>query len=334
MDPDPHAAQPLGDVAVGAGAGDDPVLAGEALGLLVEGGERDPRVEDLEHVDLLDDVEQVLVVGHRVEAVEGMGHVDEAALAADLGDRLLHRHPARDLLLEEEADHLALLGGLHLLGDDHLDVAHLLGDPARLERPGDLVVVGDRDRAEAAVAGRLEQHLDRRRAVGRVVGVHVQVDLDQRPPGDPPPRLRVAGAVVAARGEPPVDRLELGRDLGPVALRPRPPRRARRGRGSSAPAARRSPAVATVRASRRPKKISTSGRATWVERTRSCGAWKVATLSEMEWRSAAEETRGANGSWTWTMSSGVDASRFLTGSPEPSDERPRGRAARAPRRPG
>ena len=48
--------------------------------------------------------------------------------------------------------------------------------------------------------------------------------------------------------------------------------------------------MATVRASRRPKKISTSGRATWVERTRSCGAWKVATLSEKEWRSAAEET--------------------------------------------
>ena len=75
--------------------------------------------------------------------------------------------------------------------------------------------------------------------------------------------------------------------------------------------------VATVRASRRPKKISTSGRATWVERTRSWGAWKVATLSEKEWRSAVEETRGAKGSWTWTMSKGVDARRFLTASPEP-----------------
>ena len=95
-----------------------------------------------------------------------------------------------------------------------------LGDPPRLQRPGDLVVVGDRDRPEAAVAGRLEQHLDRRRAVGRVVGVHVQVDLDQRPPGDPPPRRGVAVAVVAAGGEPPVDRLELGRDRGPVAPRP------------------------------------------------------------------------------------------------------------------
>ncbi len=87
---------------------------------------------------------------------------------------------------------------------------------AGLDRPGDLVVVGDRDRPQAAVAGRLEQHLDRRRAVGRVVGVHVEVDLDQRPPGDPPPRLGVTGAVVAAAGQAAVDRLQLGRDLGPV----------------------------------------------------------------------------------------------------------------------
>ena len=81
VDPDHHAAEALGDVAVGAGAGDDPVLGGEALGLLVERGQRDPRVEDLEDVDLLDDVEQVLVVGNRVQAVERVRHVDEPALA-------------------------------------------------------------------------------------------------------------------------------------------------------------------------------------------------------------------------------------------------------------
>ena len=68
----------------------------------------------------------------------------------------------------------------------------------------------------------------------------------------------------------------------------------------------------------RPKKISTSGRATWVESTRSCGAWKVATLSEEEWRRAVEETRGAKGSWTWTMSAGVPRSSFLTWSPTPA----------------
>src|SRR5689334_6180999 len=51
---DLDAAEALGDVAVGAGAGDDRVLAGEANGLLVEGGERHPRVEHLEDVDLID----------------------------------------------------------------------------------------------------------------------------------------------------------------------------------------------------------------------------------------------------------------------------------------
>ncbi len=73
-----------------------------------------------------------------------------------------------------------------------------------------------------------------------------------------------------------------------------------------------------MRASSLPKKISTRGRATWVERTRSWGAWKVATLSETEWRSAVEEIRGAKGSWTWTTSSSVEASVLFTGSPEPS----------------
>ena len=36
VQPDPDAAERLGDVAVGAGAGDDPVLGGEPLRLLVE----------------------------------------------------------------------------------------------------------------------------------------------------------------------------------------------------------------------------------------------------------------------------------------------------------
>ena len=280
VDPLPHAAEPLGDVAVGAGAGDDPVLAGEALGLLVEGGHRHPRVEDLEDVDLLDDVEQVLVVGHRVEAVERMRHVDEPALVADRGDRLRHRQPLGDLLLEEEADHLALLGGLHLLGDDHLDVVHPLGDPPRLQRPGDLVVVGDRDRPEAAVAGRLQQHLDRGRAVAGVVGVHVQVDLDQRPRRQPRPQLRVAARVVAARHQAPVDRFELVGDPAPVAAAAAGLDQLVAGREVALQQLRRSRGWSPCGRRCRPKKISTSGRATWVESTRSCGAWKVATLSE------------------------------------------------------
>ena len=50
---------------------------------------------------------------------------------------------------------------------------------ARLERARDLVVVGDRDRAQAAALCGVEQHVDRRRAVRRVVGVHVQVAVDE-----------------------------------------------------------------------------------------------------------------------------------------------------------
>src|SRR4051794_30048634 len=65
----------------------------------------------------------------------------------------------------------------------------------------------------------------------------------------------------------------------------------------------------------RPKKISTSGRATCVASTRSRGSWKVATLREWEWRSAADGALGAKGSWTWTMSRSRPLSRRLTGSP-------------------
>ena len=63
-----------------------------------------------------------------------------------------------------------------------------------------------------------------------------------------------------------------------------------------------------MRASRRPKNSSTKRRTTWVESTRSAGAWKLPTLSAREWRSATDEALGANGSWTWTKSSGAAVS--------------------------
>ena len=217
VDPDHHAAEALGDVAVGAGAGDDPVLGGEPLRLLVERRQRDPRVEDLEDVDLLDDVQQVLVVRDRVQPVERMRHVDEAALAADLGDRLRHRHPALDLLGEEEADHLALLGGLDLLGDDHLD-PDLVGDLARLERAGDLVVVGDRDRPQAlapwpspgASAPASRSRGSGRCACGGRRGCACAARSACAPPASP-------RRVVAAGGEARVDLLDLVRHRAPVA---------------------------------------------------------------------------------------------------------------------
>src|SRR5947208_976761 len=60
---DLDAAEALGDVAVGSGTRHDRVLAREAHRLLVEGGERDAGIEDLEDVDLVHDLEQMLVVG-------------------------------------------------------------------------------------------------------------------------------------------------------------------------------------------------------------------------------------------------------------------------------
>ena len=81
-----------------------------------------------------------------------------------------------------------------------------------------------------------------------------------------------------------------------------------------------------VRASSRPKKISTSGRATCVERTRSVGSWKVPTFSERECRRASDDALGAKGSWTWTMSS-----RRRRADPRASGEVQRDRSRPRPR---
>ena len=56
---------------------DDAVLGREALGLLVERADRHARVVDLDRVDVVDDLQQVLVVGHRVHAVERVRDVDQ-----------------------------------------------------------------------------------------------------------------------------------------------------------------------------------------------------------------------------------------------------------------
>ena len=45
-----------------------------------------------------------------------------------------------------------------------------------------------------------------------------------------------------------------------------------------------------------------------MESTRSVGAWKEPTLSARLWRSATELALGANGSCTWTKSSGANVS--------------------------
>ena len=62
--------------------------------------------------------------------------------------------------------------------------------------------------AQAAVAGGFDQHLDRGRAVTRMVGVHVEVDFDQRPVAQLLPQFFVAGRIMAVGDQPLVDRLE------------------------------------------------------------------------------------------------------------------------------
>ena len=132
--PDPHRAEPLGDVRVRAGAGDDPVLGGEAHRLVVEGADRHARVEDLDRVDVVEDAQQVLVVGHRVHAVERVRHVDERRPGADLGDRLAASVSPRGIFSSMNRPITSpWLAGLDLLADDHLD-AVASRPPARAPR--------------------------------------------------------------------------------------------------------------------------------------------------------------------------------------------------------
>ena len=63
-----------------------------------------------------------------------------------------------------------------------------------------------------------------------------------------------------------------------------------------------------VRPSSRPNSSATTRRATCVDTKRSVVAWNVPTFSACEWRSAAEDALGANGSWTCTKSSSARSS--------------------------
>ena len=154
-------------------------------------------------------LEQVLVVGHRVEAVEGMrarrrGRPGGGSRRSSRPSSSRAGSSPRGRGRSPRPASAVFTSSATITLRSPISAAIRRAS----KRSGDLVVVGDRDRTQPAVARRLQQHLDRRRAVGRVVGVHVQVDLDQRPVGDPAPRLGVAAAVVATGREAPVDRLE------------------------------------------------------------------------------------------------------------------------------
>ena len=163
-------------VRVRACAAAQPVLLGEARGGAVVALEPEPGVGGLEDVDRAGVLLEQRARGRRVEAVERVRHVDEAALRADALERLGERQAARDLLVQEQPDDLAVGGGLDLRADDDVQrQAALDRARARLDAARDRVVIGDRERAEARCERRVEQLVDRRRAIPRVPAVHVQV---------------------------------------------------------------------------------------------------------------------------------------------------------------
>ena len=194
---------------VRAGTLEQPVLPREAQRLVVERIAQKSGVVDLEHVDL----GQVAMHGRRirdgVHAIEWVRQVDEPALLADRCDRVGEGHAARDLLLQEEADDLALVVRLHLLARNHDQVA-AAGDLDCLERAAEDVVIGDRDATEPDRLGVVDEFLRGNRAVVRPVGVHVEVDGDPVAVGK---RIDVGpGPSTAFARESGVDLVELVRD--------------------------------------------------------------------------------------------------------------------------
>ena len=135
--------------------------------------------------------------------------VDEAPLLADRRDRIGEVEAARDLALEEQADHLALALGLHLLAgnDDQLAVLRIVG---RFERTSEHVVVGDGNRAQALVDGVVDELGRFDAAVVRPRRVHVEVGDD---PGTISQRVG-RRALVAAAPESRVEVVQLVRDGG------------------------------------------------------------------------------------------------------------------------
>src|ERR687891_1603334 len=174
---DEPGAHSLENVRVGPGAHGQVVLAREAERLVVEAFEEQTGVVDLEDVDLRQVPVERGRVGDRMQAVERMRQVDDPALVADRRDRLAHREPPWDLLLEEESDHLPGLG-LHLLAGDDRD-APAARELHRLSGAGEDVVIRDGDRAESLLLGVVEELGDGYGAVVRVLGVEVEVAEDE-----------------------------------------------------------------------------------------------------------------------------------------------------------
>src|SRR5688572_11278491 len=130
-------------------------------------------IEDLDAVDVL-----IYALEHRTPDVESaiaaewVRYRDETALIVDTRDRLFRGQAARDLLLEEETDDLAVPAA-DFLTHDHPKAVGQLAEP---QRALDRVVIGRADDVQPRGLDRGGLPLERRAAVGRVLAVRMHVD--------------------------------------------------------------------------------------------------------------------------------------------------------------
>ena len=168
-------AQLPGRVGVAAGAHGQPQLLGQAPRPLVVAPERGAGVEHLYDVQVGQDaLAGVVAQGLPPDAVEGVRQRYQASLGLHPLDGLLRRQARRDGLLQEEPGQLAVRG-LDLLGDDDLEG----GDALDGQGPLDVVVLGDGEAVDAQLQAAAHAPLGRGDAVPRVVGMDMEVGLQQ-----------------------------------------------------------------------------------------------------------------------------------------------------------
>ena len=288
--------------------GDDAVLGGEAGRLVVEGADRHARVEDLDRVDLV----EVARAGARSRGPSACGRTGGARRRARpaRGSRRSSRAGVSPRgIFSSRNRPITSPWPAVLISSPTITLTPAAAACARASSaPGDLVVVGDRDRAQALLRARSRaapRPASRSRASGRCACAG-----RRRSAGAARARARSASSPlggVAAGGE------RRGRSrsssLGGrrVVVGDQPVLAGEVPAISSAVAG-----VLAMRASSRPKKLSTKRRASSVESRRSAEEWNEPTFSAREWRSAALEVLGANGSWTWTKSSSTVPSSSST----------------------
>ena len=233
--------RPCATCASEPGAADDPVLGGEAHRLLVEGRDRDARVEDLDRVDVVDDRR----AGARSRAPSAGGRTGAARRRARPGAGSRRSSPRSVIprgIFSSMKRPITSPWSAVLTSSPTITLMPYSAALARASSAPEISLWSVTAIApEAALARGGEQHLDRRRAVVRVVGVHVQVDVDQLALGAAAraPRAARSGSWRRAASSR-VDRLDARRRRAPTTSSRRAARRARAA-ARAAPASRDQP---------------------------------------------------------------------------------------------